>query len=783
MQRSRRSIEAHADRLTAFPAALWLGSLLALVFLGLTPGGGLARASVVINELMASNGASLGDPQGQFDDWIEIHNLGPVAVDLAGMHLTDDPGDPAKWRFPTDDAAMTTMPALGYLLIWADKDTSDAGLHANFALSADGERLALFDTDGQTLIDSVVFPEQRSDLSYGRSPDGHETWGYARVPTPGSANADLYEGLVADPVFSCRRGFYDEPFELTLTCATPETTLYYSLDATGPNVVTDAWPTAQVYTDPLPIAATTCVRARAVRPGWYPSHVRTHTYLFATDIVQQETLSATITQDAVWGPQLQEALWDLPSISLVMPETLAEEQEAKASVEMIFPNGDSGFQVDAGIAYGGNTHSHYVKRTFDVEFRGIYGASTLTFDLFGDGATREFDRLILRSGSHDSLFFAHRGTANRGVYIRNRWTSDRQLEMGHPAPHGRFVHLYWNGTYWGQYHLMERPNAAFMASYFGGDKADYDALNAGVVVDGTDEAWLGLLEVTDDYDALQHYLDLTNYADYMLLNFYGGNDWDWWVDRNWRAARKRADGAGFQFFAWDNDAVLLTGLDANCLDAGGPGGIWFDLAGHARFRRLFADRVQQFLFDGGMLTPDRVLAQLNELAGRIERTMIAECARWGASKSYTPDTWREHLDRVRVGIVPERTAVVIKQLREAGLFPAIDAPTFRVNDVPQHGGPIQAIDLLAMTAPQGTIYYTLDGSDPRKPDDSEAAFQSDLATSLSPTARLYTTPVTLTDSGPVKARAWADGTWSALSEAAFAVGPSMDTGASPDFGP
>ena len=135
--------------------------------------------------------------------------------------------------------------------------------------------------------------------------------------------------------------------------------------------------------------------------------------------------------------------------------------------------------------------------------------------------------------------------------------------MGQPAPRGRFVHLYLNGTYWGQYHLMERPNAAFMASNFGGDKADYDVLNAGSPIGGSGDivAWNALIGAVDDgYDAVRSYLDVVNYADYMLLQFFGGNDWDWRADFNWIAARTRELGAGFQFFAWDSDNMLRRGV-------------------------------------------------------------------------------------------------------------------------------------------------------------------------------------------------------------------------------
>ena len=103
---------------------------------------------------------------------------------------------------------------------------------------------------------------------------------------------------------------------------------------------------------------------------------------------------------------------------------------------------------------------------------------------------QEFDSINLRSGSHDMI--------DRGAYMSNRFTDDTMLEMGHIAPHGRFVHVYLNGTYWGMYHLRERWNAAMASEYLGGSKEDYEAINAnnsgseflqGVVFDGTGKYW------------------------------------------------------------------------------------------------------------------------------------------------------------------------------------------------------------------------------------------------------------------------------------------------------
>jgi len=119
-----------------------------------------------ISEFMASNGSTIADIDGDFPDWIEIHNDDTAEVNLDGWYLTDDADDPTKWRFPT-----TTVAADGYLLVFAsDKDRAVAGeqLHTNFKLSADGEYLALVDPTGVVVSAyDPEFPPQIRDVSYG----------------------------------------------------------------------------------------------------------------------------------------------------------------------------------------------------------------------------------------------------------------------------------------------------------------------------------------------------------------------------------------------------------------------------------------------------------------------------------------------------------------------------------------------------------------------------------------------------------------------------------------
>jgi hypothetical protein len=230
-----------------------------------------AETLLVINEFMASNSNCIQDPQGQYDDWIEIYNCGTEAIDVGGMYLTDNLSAPTKWRIPANNPAATTIPSGGYLLIWADGDTTDAGLHTNYKLDADGEEIGLFGSDGTTLIDSIIFGEQTCDVSYGRYPDAGDNWQLFASPSPGAQNLSGYQGLVADVEFNHESGFYYGTISITIACETDGASVYYSTDGTEPDIL---------YTSAIPISQTTTLRAFATKAGFKPSEIVTEAYIF-----------------------------------------------------------------------------------------------------------------------------------------------------------------------------------------------------------------------------------------------------------------------------------------------------------------------------------------------------------------------------------------------------------------------------------------------------------------------------------------------------------------------
>ena len=143
-----------------------------------------------INELMAANSEVIVDEYDDFDDWIEIYNAGAEAVDLGGMYITDDLDEPTLYQIPFGHSDETTVPAGGFLLLWADKELHEGAHHVNFKLSSNGESVGLYASDlsGNVLLDAVNFPALVSNQAYGRTVDGGATLQTLDHPTPGTSN-------------------------------------------------------------------------------------------------------------------------------------------------------------------------------------------------------------------------------------------------------------------------------------------------------------------------------------------------------------------------------------------------------------------------------------------------------------------------------------------------------------------------------------------------------------------------------------------------------------------
>ena len=208
------------------------------------------------------------------------------------------------------------------------------------------------------------------------------------------------------------------------------------------------------------------------------------------------------------------------------------------------------------------------KHSLRLFFKRAYDGK-LDYALFADSAVQQYDTLVLSAGFNLSWNDRYEAGGARAQFVRDQFCSDLQLAMNRAASHGRFVHLYLNGLYWGVYNVHERPDDNFAATYLGGDNSQYDVVRNTQgffeVVAGDTNAWAAMMALVNgglsnngQYEQLRQYLDVDSFIDYMIVNQYAGNT-DW-ANHNWYAFRKRAAGAGFQFVSWDAE-ITLKGVD------------------------------------------------------------------------------------------------------------------------------------------------------------------------------------------------------------------------------
>ncbi|RZO15772.1 MAG: hypothetical protein EVB09_06390, partial [Verrucomicrobiaceae bacterium] len=649
--------------------------------------------------------------------------------------------------------------------------------HTNFSLKSEGEYLALIGPDGEEAIQqfSTHYPPIPKDISYNKSgyflepspgsPNkGESVQGFVK-DTKFSVDRGIYhepfklnivsetegcsiyytmDGSVPDP--SNGKAFI-EPVSISSTAIVRAAA--FKDDFAPTNIDTHSYIFPQ-STLKQPNVGPGLPRSWAGKPADYemdPEIVNDPNYSdkIITALEAFPSLSIAIKQEDFYGSK---GLYQ-------NPKSQGDGWERSVSVEFI-PNNENEdeFQIDSGmrIQGGSSRNPDIPKHSFSLRFRKEYGNAKLRHPLFrnspyGISAVEEFDYLQLRGGFNFGWTHRHYYQAKHAQYNRDQFANDLFLDMGNIGVHGRWTHLYINGLYWGVYHIHERPDADYMEAYFGTSSKPYDAINSNSATNGTTSAYNRMATFSSNnisspkkYKELREHLHIDSLIDYMLLNFYIGNrDWD---GHNWRAAGNGPEGEPFRFFPWDsefalspnnagvinNPAPISNALNTNVTNKNGnqrPSGIHQNLKSNAWYRLKFADRIRKHMFNGGSLSPDRTKAIWLRRSNDMNLPIIAESARWGDyrrdvdsgrwnSSQFDLYTRDEHYLKDQQWIFntyfPRRTGVVLSQLRARGLYPETESPDFS-----QHGGQVPSEFPLGMNNPNagGTIYYTLDGSDPR----------------------------------------------------------------------
>ncbi|MDO4801829.1 MAG: CotH kinase family protein [Prevotellaceae bacterium] len=374
--------------------------------------------------------------------------------------------------------------------------------------------------------------------------------------------------------------------------------------------------------------------------------------------------------------------------------------ERPASIEYFDPETGGKFQLNCGLLlHGGNSRNpqNSAKHSFRVSFRKEYGEGKLKFKLFeDDDAVQKFDHLVLRAGYNytwikngsKSMYPQNIVQRTNAQYIYDSWAKEVQHAMGHLFTHRRFCHLYLNNLYWGLYEICEKINDNFASAYLGGEDEDYDVIDVNEMIDGTRDAYttmyntamkVGAKANDNNYTKLQtnHLLDIENYIDYMLINWYIGNDdWD---NNNWRCIRSRVNpGDGFKYLVWDAETAF-TDVNYNKVEKknGNPTAMMEVLKKNPDFKKTAQERIACHLTGDGILTPHRAAQLYSKIADEIDLPIICESARWGGYRVFTGeseetytrnDHWLPHKQDLLENYFPKRTENMLSYLTKFGLF-------------------------------------------------------------------------------------------------------------------
>ena len=171
---------------------------------------------IFINEWMAKNSAGIRDPANNAqDDWFELYNAEPVAINLGGYYLSDDAAAPLKYQIPNNGRYQ--IPSRGFLVVWADNQTNQnsntrSNLHVIFQLGGSAGSILMTAPDGVTLVDSITYGAQTNDIGEGRYSDGASTRYYMSLyttnTTPSAPNSlHGYNSPPRFPIIAHRSAF------------------------------------------------------------------------------------------------------------------------------------------------------------------------------------------------------------------------------------------------------------------------------------------------------------------------------------------------------------------------------------------------------------------------------------------------------------------------------------------------------------------------------------------------------------------------------------------------
>ncbi len=747
------------------------------------------RPMAVISEFLANNDHGLEDEDGSRSDWIEIHNPGPLDVNLGGWFLTDLPNDLTQWRFPN-----ITLAANRYLLVWAsekNRTNPAAPLHTNFKLERSGEYLALVDPRTNVVSSfSPAYPAQSADVSYGRDRVDLAMTGYFTKPTPGAQNAASGSGFAPEPVISIDSGMFTNESVLVSITA-PEGIIRYTLNGSPPAT------NSPIYTGPLRLATNVTLKARVFQTNLWPSRVVSRSYFFLDNTTREFSSNLPLLIMDTRGKAMAS------SVAPGQPRTLGGLAVIPAAGGRAALVSAPEFIGQAEFEIFGQTSAGFPKQPHNIEVQDELG-NDLAVPLLGMPAEADWK---LRNPYSDKCmmndFLAYELFENMGHYqVRRRF-----VEVFLDKSGGR---LSYPGDYYGILVLLEKiergddrvdikdltpahtNEPAISGGYmFKKDKDSTGDLNFSTSGGGGFGGQALKIHEPKPRDITTAQLNwLRNYLNLFESSLYA-SDWltrkgtnhyshyidvDSFVDMHWIVEfTKQIDGYRLSsYFTKDRGGKLkmepiwdwnLSFGNADYADGQYTERFYYlqcDANAHIWLRRMITGTTSATSTSGdpdfnqqmidrwsvlrtNVLNATNVITRVDQIAAYLNEAQARDFARFPRLGTYI---W----PNPAIYSTPVTYSGIITNMKNwiLGRYLWIDSLYLKSPSFNHSGGDVESGYPLTMAGPVGaTLYYTLDGSDPRLPGGG-----------VSPSAQTYSTAVPVTRNVRAVARSWNAGSWS-----------------------
>jgi hypothetical protein len=527
-----------------------------------------------INEFVASNSATLMDETGAFEDWIEIYNPNSFDVDISGWYITNNLSIPSRFQLPVSSFAV--IPAGDFLVLWASGDTARGPLHLNFRLSREGSQISLIAIDGKTVIDSITFGPQLTDVSYGRKLDGNEFWAFFEEPTPGFSNSfsTFFTEILDPPIFSHEGGFYVDSFYLSISHPDPDVTIIYTLDGSEPDPnnidgktfsyknffpwfpeepfgdTLQSQITSYIYQDSIlifnksglpnyltnfsstigvanyfpsaPLFKGTVIRAKSFKENTISREITTNSYFINDENIRKITLpvvSIVLSPDELFDydyglftPGALYDQWRLNNPNATVPDKAFRPANYRTEMEK-----SANFEL---FETNGNNP---INQTVGVRIHGgwsrvLRNKSLRIYARNKYGENQIFYPLFpdRPSLNYKTFILRNSGSDNNQTFFRDAFIQESVKHLNFSTQSYRPAAIFLNGEYWGMLNFRERYDKHYLERVFGVDPENVDVIRTqNDVVEGDNSHYISMLNYisTNDLADPQHFEYLNTQMD------------------------------------------------------------------------------------------------------------------------------------------------------------------------------------------------------------------------------------------------------------------------------